>query len=1208
MDAKKILFFIVTLGILLPMILAIAPSFSITIHSPQNTVYNSDSIDLNVSARDVAGAFEPEVWWYSIDGGTNITFTPNITISDLSEGSHNLVVYANDTEGNVVVSNLQFDSVYEEWNRTFGGSGSDGGYSVQQTSDGGYVIGGYTSSFGGGGWNFWLVKTDFLGNPKWNRTFGGSDADLGRSVQQTSDGGYILVGYTRSFGVGGDDFWLIKTNSSGDHVWNKTFGGASDEKAYSVQQTSDGGYIIGGYTSSFGVGGGDFWLVKTNSSGDHEWNRTFGGSSGDYGESVQQTSDGGYLLAGMTTSSFGAGSNDFWLVKTNSSGDHEWNRTFGGTNSDKAYSVQQTTDGGYILAGGTSSFGAGSNDFWLVKTNSSGDHEWNRTFGGASDDEAYSVQQTSDGGYILAGETQSFGAGGYDFWLVKTNSSGDHEWNRTLGGSSNDQANSIKQMSDGGYIFAGETQSFGVGNKDFWLVKVKATGENYFSVDTPPVITIDSPQDGVTNNNTPLLNATFSEVVDTAWYSIDDGANQSYATATSNLTLTLSPLLEGNHNITVYANDSLGNTGSRVVYFTVDTSPPVITIDSPQDGVTNDNTSLLNATFGEVVDTAWYSVDDGINQSYVTATSNLTLILSTLSEGDHDITVYANDSAGNTGTKVVYFTVDSTPPGITINSPQNGTVVNDDTPLLNATFGEVVDTAWYSIDDGANQSYATATSNLTLTLLSPLLEGNHNITVYANDSLGNVEESIVYFNIDLTPPSILINSPQNRTYNTSSITLDIEASDSNLESTWYNINGTNITYIEPLSFNLANGTHTITAYANDSAGNLNSTNVTFNIDIIDSSNSIINQELNTTNNQTNFTVGDITVIIETMQELNETIDITTYIDNPPNTDEASSSHGLASNEQGVGRYIHFEPSENINDTSGNLSWVYFKVNYSEIDYSNVDESTLKFFWWNGTSWRSITTGANYTSENNGPYVYEAGVDTANKFMWANLTHFSTYTIAGSTPIVLTPETPTHSGGGGSSGGDRGIGVEGVLIGTIKASGTGLAKFDLSNTKYISKIELTSNEDVYNVKVTAEALNEKPYMSMLEPEGDKIRITNDQITEAKISFRVPVSWIEEKGINSITLKRYVNGQWEELETEYLSEDGTNVYYNAKSSGFSYFVITGSTESQGYKEPEIKEPTTEVEQKKKKITTLGVVLIIVLMVMVGYLFLEKVVTKV
>ena len=264
-----------------------------------------------------------------------------------------------------------------------------------------------------------VVYAEMAPGETWNKTFGGTKLDDAYSVQQTSDGGYILAGMTHSYGAGENDFWLVKTDSAGNEQWNTTFGGIGVDAAHSVQQTSDGGYILAGMTYSYGYDddgiGGNFWLVKTDSEGNKEWDRTFGGSSGDFAHSVQQTSDGGYILAGVTYSYGESGGCDFWLVKTDSEGNKEWDKTFGGSECDGARSVQQTSDGGYILAGGTHSYGAGSGDFWLVKTDSDGTKEWDKTFGGSEVDIAQSVQQTSDGGYILAGTAHSYS----DFWLIK---------------------------------------------------------------------------------------------------------------------------------------------------------------------------------------------------------------------------------------------------------------------------------------------------------------------------------------------------------------------------------------------------------------------------------------------------------------------------------------------------------------------------------------------------------------------------------------------------------------------------------------------------------------------------------------------------------------------------------------------------------------------------------------------------------------------
>jgi len=239
-------------------------------------------------------------------------------------------------------------------------------YSVRQTSDAGYVIAGTADFSGAGGGDFWLVKTDSSGKQQWNKTYGGTDYDRAHSVQQTPDGGYIMAGTTDSFGAGGGDFWLVKTDSSGKQQWSKTCGGTADDWVYSAQQTSDGGYMIAGSTKSFGAGGADFWLVKTDSSGNQQWNKTYGGTIDEWAYSVRQTSEGGYIIAGIAH--YDAGSGDFWLVKTDPSGNQQWGKTYGGSGYESAESVQETSDGGYVIAGATNSFGAGQNEFWLVKT------------------------------------------------------------------------------------------------------------------------------------------------------------------------------------------------------------------------------------------------------------------------------------------------------------------------------------------------------------------------------------------------------------------------------------------------------------------------------------------------------------------------------------------------------------------------------------------------------------------------------------------------------------------------------------------------------------------------------------------------------------------------------------------------------------------------------------------------------------------------
>ena len=386
-----------------------------------------------------------------------------------------------------------------EWTRVYGGSSLDVAHAVIQTSDGGFLLIGGTESFGAGARDFWLVKTDVDGNMEWNQTYGGPRADNGFSVVETGDGGYALAGSTRSFGAGGQNGWLVKTDVDGNMEWNQTYGGPNNDNLFSVVETGDGGYALAGFTLSYGAVGEDFWLVKADSSGNREWHKRYGGSSIDIARSVVKADDGGYLLAG-STESFGAGADDFWLVKVDSSGNHEWNRTYGGPNSDYAFSTVGTSDGGYALAGRTRSFGSGGTDFWLVKVDSSGNHEWNQTYGGTGNDPAHTLVEASlagtvDGGYVLAGFTVSFGAGGQDGWLVKTDVDGNMEWNQTYGGAYDDVINSVAETSDKGYVLAGFTVSFGSGGQDFWLVKLAAPPEYTIEIDSSPdsvIFTVDN--------------------------------------------------------------------------------------------------------------------------------------------------------------------------------------------------------------------------------------------------------------------------------------------------------------------------------------------------------------------------------------------------------------------------------------------------------------------------------------------------------------------------------------------------------------------------------------------------------------------------------------------------------------------------------------------------------------------------------------------
>lgn len=357
------------------------------------------------------------------------------------------------------------------WTATFGGNFDDGGRCIRKTSDGGYIIAGYTSSAGAGKMDAWLVKIDSEGSELWNLTYGGSEDDKGYSIDETSDGGFIFAGSTTSYGAGSRDAWLVRIDSDGDELWSTTFGGSEQDYARSVQETSNGDIIFLGLSDSFGSGNRDFYLVRTDSSGVEIWSETFGGTENDKGYQVRETSDGGFILVGETES-YGAGDYDLWLVKADSTGSMLWSKTFGGGSDDFGKNVRETADGGFILLGESSSYGAGDLDSWLIRTDSDGSELWNKTYGGEGDEKGYSVRETADGGFIHLGYSNDEVGEFFDFWTVRTDSDGGEIWSSSFGGNQFDGGRSVLEISDGGYMLLGETESMGAGGRDIWLIRL----------------------------------------------------------------------------------------------------------------------------------------------------------------------------------------------------------------------------------------------------------------------------------------------------------------------------------------------------------------------------------------------------------------------------------------------------------------------------------------------------------------------------------------------------------------------------------------------------------------------------------------------------------------------------------------------------------------------------------------------------------------
>jgi uncharacterized delta-60 repeat protein len=359
------------------------------------------------------------------------------------------------------------------WVRSYRITDVGGARAIQQTLDDGYIVVG-TEASDETGEDFWVVKLDSNGDIQWEKTYGGPNGDNAWAVQQTSDSGYIVAGYTGSFG-GSLDFWVLKLDSTGNIQWQKTYGGNGFDGCYSpstLTQTLDGGYIIAGYTNSYGAGNSDFWVLKLDSTGDIQWQKTYGGAGYDKAYSIKQTSDEGYIIAGETES-FGAENYDFWVIKLNSNGVVQWQKTYGGNNMDIARSIAQTSNGGFIVAGETYSFEAGSADLWILKLDPNGDVQWQKAYGGSEFERAWDVLQTSDGGYIATGQSSSF-ENYADFWLLKLDSNGNITWERTFGGTDSDYAYSVNQTSDG-YVVAGWAYSL-YSQGGFCVLKLNSDG------------------------------------------------------------------------------------------------------------------------------------------------------------------------------------------------------------------------------------------------------------------------------------------------------------------------------------------------------------------------------------------------------------------------------------------------------------------------------------------------------------------------------------------------------------------------------------------------------------------------------------------------------------------------------------------------------------------------------------------------------------
>ncbi len=636
-----------------------------------------------------------------------------------------------------------------EWQKCFGGSNGEEAYSIDQTTDGGYIVAGKTRSNDGdvsgnhGSYDYWIVKLDAAGDTSWTKCLGGSSSDYARSIRQTNDGGYIIAGYSESnngdvSGNHGDyDYWIVKLDAAGDTLWTKCLGGSSSDYAQSIRQTSDGGYIVAGTTwsndgdVSGNHGSLDYWIVKLDAAGDTLWTKCLGGSDKDYAYSIQQTSDGGYIVAGYTYSNDGDvsgnhGSSDSWIVKLDAAGDTLWTKCLGGSSSDYARSIRQTSDGGYIIAGysksndGDVSGNHGSYDYWIVKLDAAGDTLWTKCLGGSDHYYARSIQQTSDGGYIVAGSKDSL-----DYWIIKLNSFGDSTWTKCLGGSKDDYAQSIQQTNDGGYIIAGYSESNdgdvsgNHGGSDFWIVKLSDSCTTNFTANTTNIC------EGDTITFTPNC---MPDTADYYWnFGID--ATPSYAAGPGPHNVSYSWYGQFTVSLQVTSQGST-DTIIKTDYISVD-SALHIDVASNSPVCTGDTIRLYEYSW-ESVNWSWNGPDG------FTSTQKYPEIPNASNVHQGKYTVIATRANGCSNSDTINISVDTLP---YVHAASNSPLCAGDTIRLHENGGEAVNWSWTGPD-----GFASSLEDPSITNVTEANDGQY--TVVATNSNGCSNSDMIYVAVD----------------------------------------------------------------------------------------------------------------------------------------------------------------------------------------------------------------------------------------------------------------------------------------------------------------------------------------------------------------------------------------------------------------------------------------------------------------------------
>lgn len=359
------------------------------------------------------------------------------------------------------------------WTRTYGGSASDRCHSMIRLTDGSYLLVGETYSYGSGPRDSYAVKVDENGNSTWSQAYGTSSYELFTHAIELSDGGIFYSGFTHTWSTVTDG-WALRVDADGDTVWSNVYSSIHEDRIYGAILDSDNNFVITGFTEERGAGNSDWWLIKIDSLGNTITQRTYSGPAGEWNREVIEV-PGGYLMAGFTYS-FGYAGCSGWILKTNMNGDSLWSNTFGGStgpHGDGFNDIIPTSDGAYVAIGHLESSGAGGTDFWLQKISADGDSLWSRSYGGIEDEVCHHVLEMPDHGFLMVGRTESYGAGQNDLWLIRTDHLGNVRWTKTIGGSGDDVGRTIIIDETGSILIGGSTSSNGAGSDDFWLVKLE---------------------------------------------------------------------------------------------------------------------------------------------------------------------------------------------------------------------------------------------------------------------------------------------------------------------------------------------------------------------------------------------------------------------------------------------------------------------------------------------------------------------------------------------------------------------------------------------------------------------------------------------------------------------------------------------------------------------------------------------------------------